>query len=656
MSIYVDPDELALTAVEITTTPPPPADLVVWAERNIVFGKESPFPGPFRRDTVPQLPRILEVLSPEHPTPTVTIRGAAQIFKTTVGQIFIGGRMDIDPCDIGYVHPSHDNAIRWARRKWKVMRKQSAALRRIFGEQKSRDSTDTTLYQETRDGRGSLQVSGANSPASLSMVSWPAQVQDDLSKWGVNDAGDPEAQSDSRSASFEWRKVLKISTPLREKTCRITRNFKKGTQEWWHVPCPHCSHYQPLRWENFLAALDPKDPDSAHFTCVACGEKIERRHKRDILRRGRYVAENPGAREVSIQASRAEMPNYDWAEIAAKWLEVQGDPKAEQVYFNDWWGLPYETAGEAPPWEMIRNRANGVDENGCDIPDAPTYQRGRIPVGGLIIACGADCQGDRVEVHFKAFGENLRRWTIDYVVIPHFIGTEDARSALDKLLLRTFPDEFGNLRPIDMFAIDGNAYTKDVFAWAKRHPWTKVIVVRGAKSDIAPPLALTKTERKADGSVRKAQKRFYNVGVSGLKSSFYEVLSRADPLARCYCGYPTGLDDEFYRQMTAEKRIVETDKKTGFPRAYWSKEHERNEVLDTELYAEAAAIRCGWYSHTAESWSALRAEREKIVEKGQQDLFDPGVIAFSAHVERPTSAEPTAPSRTRGRRVLSRGI
>jgi hypothetical protein len=49
--------------------------------------------------------------------------------------------MDIDPCDMGYVHPTHDNALRWARRKWKVMRKQSLALRRIFGEQKSRDST-----------------------------------------------------------------------------------------------------------------------------------------------------------------------------------------------------------------------------------------------------------------------------------------------------------------------------------------------------------------------------------------------------------------------------------------------------------------------------------------------------------------------------------
>jgi hypothetical protein len=155
MSILVNPDVLVLSTIELATRPPPPADLNSWAEDNIVFGRESWAPGRYSGDTIPQLRRLLDVLSPDHAATVVTVRGAAQIFKTTVAQIFIGGRMDIDPCDIGYVHPSHDNAIRWARRKWKVMRKASLALRRIFGEQKSRDSTDTTLYQETRDGLGS---------------------------------------------------------------------------------------------------------------------------------------------------------------------------------------------------------------------------------------------------------------------------------------------------------------------------------------------------------------------------------------------------------------------------------------------------------------------------------------------------------------------
>jgi hypothetical protein len=270
MSILVDPRALALTAVEIATRPPPPADLNEWAENNIVFGRESPFPGPYRRETIPPVTRILECLGPNHPARTVTVKASAQIFKTTTAQIFIAGSMDFDPCDMGYVHPTHDNALRWARRKWKVMRKQSAVLRRIFGDAKSRDSHDTTLYQETRDGLGSLTISGANSPASLSMASWPKQVQDDLSKWEANDAGDPERQADARSSAFDWAKIFKISTPLRGKTCRISRAYKNGTQERVHLPCPHpeCGHRQPLEWKNFQANIDRDHPEAAHFTCV----------------------------------------------------------------------------------------------------------------------------------------------------------------------------------------------------------------------------------------------------------------------------------------------------------------------------------------------------------------------------------------------------
>jgi phage terminase large subunit GpA-like protein len=629
MGILVDPVVAVQSVVARAMRPPPPSDLGKWAEENIRFGRESPFPGPFSLNTIPQLRRILEVLGPEHPARVVTLKAAAQIYKTTVAQIFVGGSMALDPCDIGYVHPTHDNAVRWSRRKWKQMRLQSPGLRLLFGESKSRDSTDTVLYQERRDGLGSLQISGANSPASLSMVSWPKQVQDDLAKWETNEGGDPEKQADSRSLAFEWAKNLKAGTPLFAKTCRITRNYRAGTQERWHVPCPHCDHYQPLEWHNFLANLDREHPERAHFACVSCGAAIEQRHKAAILARGRWVADNPGARNVSFHDWRANQPTISWEEIAREWISVEGNPTAEQTFYNDWLGLEFERASEAPPWEALRDRANA--EGG--------YERGRIPAGGLLICLGVDCQGDRIEVHVKAFGANLRRWTIDYLVIPHHISSEQGRDDLDRVLKTAWPDAFGNQRAVDMLAIDGNAWTNDVFGWVKerKHPWTKVIIVRGAKSDHAPPIALTKTEKKPDGKTRRAQKRFYNVGVSGLKSSLYEHFKKVDPLARGYCAYPRGLSDDFYMQATAERREVIVDR-WGFPKAVWRKDHDRNEVLDTEIYAEAAAIRCGWYTRTPEQWDSMAADREKPRISGQTDMFDPAtIVTRSAHVAAPSA-------------------
>lgn len=625
VSPLVDPLSLVAEVVTSVWTPPPSPDYNAWAEapEGIVFGSESPKPGPYRRDTLMPSERILEVLSPEHPARVVTLMGSAQIIKTTIGQIFTGATLDLNPCAFLYVHPTHDNAMRWARGKWRTMRNQSKALRKIFGSEESERkrkrgaATDTLLYQERLDGRGSIQISGANSAASLSMISVPCQVQDDLSKWEPNEGGDPERQADSRSAAFDWAKILKLGTPLFAKTCRITKRYREGTQERWHVPCPHCDHKQPLEWENFQGNIDPERPASAHFTCVACGCEIEHKHKEAIVLAGEWVADNPTARDPSFHIWRAYSPTRDWASIAHEWLSAEGDPYAEQTFYNDVLGLPYERASEAPPWEALRDRAD----------DGPhVYEQRKIPPGGLLLCAGVDCQGDRIEVHVKAFGWGLRRWTVDYRIIPGHISEDIVRHQLNELLDTAWPDTFGNQRKLDMLAIDGNAYTNDVFDWAKHWSWNRVIVVRGAKSDQAPPLALAKTERRPDGKVRKTQKRFYNVGVAQMKMTFYECLKKIDPVAKGYCGYPRGMGDEFFRQMTAERREIKVDK-YGFAQAFWVNDYGRNEVLDTEMYAEAAAIRCGWHYRTDDEWMRLAGQLEREPERGTPDLFDPARTA-----------------------------
>src|SRR4029077_20400566 len=40
------------------------------------------------------------------------------------------------------------------------------------------------------------------------------QVQDDLAKWEMTPAGDPESQADNRSRAIEFAKIFKVSTPL----------------------------------------------------------------------------------------------------------------------------------------------------------------------------------------------------------------------------------------------------------------------------------------------------------------------------------------------------------------------------------------------------------------------------------------------------------
>ena len=87
-------ERAAANVWEAVLRPPPPPDLNAWAEENIVFGRDSPIPGPFRRSTIPLTTRILECLGPDHPARIVSLMGAAQVFKTTIGQIFISASLN----------------------------------------------------------------------------------------------------------------------------------------------------------------------------------------------------------------------------------------------------------------------------------------------------------------------------------------------------------------------------------------------------------------------------------------------------------------------------------------------------------------------------------------------------------------------------------
>lgn len=614
---------LAALVAAAVLAPPPPVDLNAWAAQkgNVTFGNESPFPGPYDPDRFPMFRRILDVLGPDHPAREVTLLKSAQGGGTVIAQIFVAGSLTLDPGPVLYTHPTEPNAIRWVKTKWKPFLRGCSSLSSQFSSGTSRDAKNSTLYMERRDGLGHLLVSGANSEASLSMISMPRQVQDDLAKWETNNAGDSEVQADSRSAAFEWAKIAKIGTPLLADNCRITRAFKRGTQEHWYVPCPHCGHEQVLDWDNMLAGLDPEAPELAHFSCIGCGGLIEERHRDEMNSRGHWIAHNPGAAQPSFYFWSAQLPFRRWASIAADWVKAKGDPAAEQAFLNDVIGRAYQTQGEAPAWEGLRDRATAAER-----------RAGIVPRGAALLTMGLDCQDGWIAWHLVGWGRELRRAVVQYGVVPGSINEEPTIRALDDLVRSRWRDFQGGSRTVDLVAIDGNAWTNDVLEWVKRHPIARssnppgagVLMVRGARGDAAPALAKVKVERGRDGKLRRYGGRFFNVGVSGLKFALYKHLHTADPLQRGFVDLPAGLEDEYFVQLTAERRQL-VKRKDGFAEYRWVKPSAlRNEALDTMLYAEAAAIRLGWKTKSDADWDRLEAELEAPPEAPQLDLEEAG--------------------------------
>jgi phage terminase large subunit GpA-like protein len=609
-------DWLAAEAMATVLEPPPPVDYLAWAVNNIVFSeRESPSAyGPYNRALFPEFDEILRALGPDDPCRFVTFKKSAQLGGTVVANIFTLGSMDLAPGDFLVTHPTADNARRWSKMKLSPMLKGTTALTAVFP-QKSRDGSDSVLYKERADGRGAIQISGANSPASLSQVTMARQVQDDLAKWDMNSAGDPENQADTRSRGVEFAKILKISTPLILPGCRISAAYAKGSQERPYLPCPHkeCGESQVLEWPNLLAQIE-HDPDDPHFTCVACGSEIREHQLRAMKKRLEWRATNPKAMRYhrSFWIWSAYSFLQSWGRITQEWLDAKGDPAKERVFYNDTLGLPYETLGEAPDWEKLRDRG-----------EESHYSRGTIPAGALLLTIGVDCQLDRVEWQVIGWGRDARRWIVEYGVFPGHISEERCQTALNALLVQTWPNASGHRLAADMLAIDGNAWTEDVWGWARRHPQGRVMMVRGVGSDTAPLLARVKKERSKDGKLLKWSRRFFNFGTSVLKMALYRSLAKEDPLERAFVGLPRGLEDEFYRQLTAERRQSKKNK-SGFEVFQWVKDpNQANEGLDTHLQAEAAAIKLGVRSMMDRQWDHLEAERETAPpQQGQLDLED----------------------------------
>ena len=120
------------------------------------------------------------------------------------------------------------------------------------------------------------------------------------------------------------------------------------------------------------------------------------------------------------------------------------------------------------------------------------------------------------------------------------------------LLAKKWKNVAGRELGIELTAIDGNSYTEDVWQWARRHPSSKLIMIRGRGDDSAPRFARVKRERnERTGALLKYSSRFYHLGVSVLKMALYRDLAKDDPLSTGFVSFPSGLGDDYFQELTA---------------------------------------------------------------------------------------------------------
>jgi phage terminase large subunit GpA-like protein len=606
--------------------PDPLLTVSEWADRyRVLSQRASSEPGRWRTERTPYLREIMDCLSPSSPVQRVALMKGAQIGGTECGNCWIGYVIHQAPGPMMAVSPTVELAKRNSKQRIDPLIEESGVLRERVKERRSRDSGNTVLSKDFPGGV--LILTGANSAVGLRSMPARYLFLDEVDGYpgDVEGEGDPILLAERRSATFQRRKILLVSTPKTKSLSRIQREFEASDQRRYFVPCPHCHEHQTLELENLR--WPEGRPREAEYACAHCGSLIGERHKTWMLEHGEWRSTAPGdGRTAGFHLSSLYSPVgwFSWADAAEMYEQAQKTPDLMKGFVNTVLGLPFEEEAEAPEWQRLYERREG-------------YRIGIVPDRGLFLTAGVDVQKDRVEVEVVAWGRGKESWSVDYQVIEGDTARAEVWAKLDAVLARDWPHASGHTVPIRVMCVDAGYATQDVYAWVRQHPQASwgptgaaarqprtVVAVKGRDHDTALLLSVS----KADAGGRRRGLRVWSVGTPVAKGELYRWLKLEWPTDEALdegAGYPPGAchfpqyGEEYFKQLTAERLVTRIVK--GFPRGSWKKEPgRRNEALDCRVYARSAAAIYGLDRFDERHWRRMEEALARIAERDDEPL------------------------------------
>lgn len=549
---------------------------------------------------------------------------SAQTSKTTIIENVVGYFAQHDPCPIMVVEPTLEIAEAMSKDRFSAMIRDTPALRERFSPAGSKSSGDTLLHKKFPGG--SLTLAGANSYNSLASRPIRIAIGDEASKWQPNEKGSPIRQLSARVKGFWNSKRGFFSTPTTaDEENEFYQLWEQSDQQLFFCPC-ECGEDVVFTFDaspesipaevsvsRAVLRLVEGEPsftsdgrkirraNEAWFECVSCGRRIDDVERRRMVRRGRWRATKDFHGIAGYWGWQAMSP-FESAEalnIANEWLSALGSQATLQSVKNETLGLPWAIAGDAPEWKRIYDRREG-------------YSLCLCPAGVLFVTAGADVQKDRIEVQFVGWGRGKESWLIDYEVIDGDTSKPEIWARLGQCLGRTYRHVAGVDLPVIRFAIDSGFATQEVYAWSRKQSPGRVMVVKGQDHGSAVVGQPSAVDVDYQGKKVARGASVWPINSSTLKSELYGWLRLDSPTeeeiqqgARYpagYCHFPQ-MADEFFKQLVAEQLVSKIVK--GYRRSEWQKTRERNEALDTRVYARAAASIFGIDRFQDQQWNEL---------------------------------------------------
>ena len=494
----------------------------------------------------------------------VVIMSAAQLGKSEALLNIIGYHIDNDPSPILMLQPSLDMAQSFSKdRVANGLLQSTPCLQDKVKSPRARDSGNTTLHKIFPGG--SITLVGANSPASLASRPIRLVLCDEVDRYptSAGSEGDPIMLARKRASTFWNRRIVMVSTPTIKGASRIEDAFEKSDKRYYYVPCPHCEHSQKLIWANVI--WTENNPESAGYRCEECSVIWSDADRRKAVRNGEWVAEEPFAGIAGFAISALYSPWTPLSEGVREFLTVRKNPEQLKVWNNTYLGQSWEDQGETVDVYNLMDRKEPFE--------------GKIPDEVLFLTCGVDVQDDRLELSTIGWGRDDESWVIEHKVMYGDPSTPHLWTALDSHIFKTYQCFDGRELPIRATCVDsGGHYTNSVYSYAKKHAGRRVFAIKGVGGE-----GRAIVSRPSKNNIGRCP--LFPIGVDTAKDLLFARLRISDQGAG-YIHFSDELNDEYFRQLTAEKIVTRYHR--GFKKRIFQKMRPRNEALDCFVYAIAA--------------------------------------------------------------------
>lgn len=422
---------------------------------------------------------------------------------------------------------------------------------------------------------------GANSPSSLSSRSIKYLFFDEIDKYPAfsGKEANPIKLAEERTKTFVDKKIVRVSTPTIESGNIWQSYMDANERKQYYVPCPHCGvsqtlKFKQIKWPEEHHGNADMIRDTAYYECEHCKQRIDDKHKMDMLRQGEWRAVNESqvrvVRSVAYHMSSLYSPWVTFGDVAYEFVKSKDKPSELMNFIN---------SGLAEPWKSAKTKSTqNLVFTQSEVP------RGIVPQHAPLLIASVDVQQDHFWWEVRAYAHGVSSYLVDY-------GQASSWADLTEILIdREYPSEYGEARKIVRAGIDSGYRTDEVYQYCAQYPEV-CVPVKGdsSHSSLAPPYKMSSIEKGVIGGMK-----LYVVNTDYWKDFIFARMVRPanEPgTIHLFKDCP----EEYSEHLRSEEKQEIRNVKTGAVTVQWKPltSHPTNHLLDTCVYNAMVADSVG---------------------------------------------------------------